>query len=75
MKIQSNISSFSDIEAYNASTLNCYAFRHGFDVRQGSSFFFGNMVRGYQFDCTLLNGKHINILGKGLSFNQYAIAA
>ena len=41
MKIPSNISSFSGIEAYyNASTLNCYAFRHGFDVRQGSSFFF-----------------------------------
>lgn len=37
MKILSNISSFSDVEACDASTLNCYAFRHGYDVRQGLS--------------------------------------
>ena len=34
MNIQNYISVFSDVEAYNASTLNCYAFRHGYDARQ-----------------------------------------
>ena len=37
MKFQNYISSFSNVEAYEASTLNCFAFRHGYDVRQGLS--------------------------------------
>ena len=57
MKILSNISSFSDVEAYDASTLNCFAFRHGYDVRHGLSLSLGNMVRGYGFD---LQGIHFN---------------
>lgn len=40
-------------EAYNASSLNCYAFRRGTDVRNGIAMSFGNMVSGYPF---LLNG-------------------
>ena len=44
MKLQNYISSFSNVEAYNASTLNCFAFRHGYDVRQGLSLSLGNMV-------------------------------
>lgn len=40
-------------EAYNASSLNCYAFRRGTDVRNGIVMSFGNMVSGYPF---LLNG-------------------
>ena len=50
MKILSNISSFSDVEACDASTLNCYAFCHGYDVRQGLSLPFGNMVVGCDFE-------------------------
>ena len=57
MKILSNISSFNEVEAYDASTLNCYAFRHGYDVRQGLSLSLGNMVRGFGFD---LQGIHFN---------------
>ena len=57
MNIQNYISTFSDVEAYNASTLNCYAFRHGYDVRQGLSLSLGNMVRGYDFD---LQGIHFH---------------
>ena len=57
MKILNNISSFSDVEAYDASTLNCFAFRHGYDVRHGLSLSLGNMVRGYGFD---LQGIHFN---------------
>ena len=42
MKIQNYISSFSNnVEAYNASSLNCFAFRHGYDVRQGLSLSLG----------------------------------
>ena len=55
MKLQNYISSFSNVEAYNASTLNCFAFRHGYDVRQGLSLSLGNMVRGFDFD---LQGVH-----------------
>ena len=55
MKLQNYISSFSNVEAYNASTLNCFAFRHGYDVRQGLSLSLGNMVRGFDFD---LQGIH-----------------
>ena len=57
MNIQNYISDFSDVEAYNASTQNCYAFRHGYDVRQGLSLSLGNMVRGYDFD---LQGVHFH---------------
>ena len=75
MNIQNYISDFSDVEAYNASTQNCYAFRHGFDERQGLLSSIGIIMRDYRFDYTLQDGKHINILGKDLSFNQYFIAA
>ena len=75
MNIQNYTSTFSDIEAYNASTLNCYAFLHGFDVRQGLLSPVGSIMRGYRFDYTLQNTKRINNLGKELSFNQYVIAA
>lgn len=37
-------------EAYNASLLNCFAFRHGYDVKDGYSLSFGNMVSGYPFE-------------------------
>lgn len=57
MKIQNYISSFSCVEAYDASTLNCFAFRHGYDVRQNLSLSLGNMVRGFGFD---LQGVHFN---------------
>ena len=57
MSIHNYISAFSDVEAYNASTQNCYAFRHGYDVRQGLSLSLGNMVRGYDFD---LQGVHFH---------------
>lgn len=57
MNIHNYILAFSDVEAYNASTQNCYAFRHGYDVRQGLSLSLGNMVRGYDFD---LQGIHFH---------------
>ena len=57
MKIQNYISTFSDVEAYDASSLNCFAFCHGYDVRQGLSLSLGNMVRGYGFD---LQGIHFH---------------
>ena len=75
MNIQNYISAFSDVEAYNASTLNYYVFCLGFDERQGLLSSVGIIMRDYRFDYTLQDGKHINILGKEVSFNQYAIAA
>ena len=69
MKIPINISTFSEVEAYNASTQNCYAFRHGYDERHGFLSSVGIIMRDYRFDHTLQDGKHINILGKDLSFN------
>lgn len=75
MKIPINISSFIDVEAYNVSTLNYYVFCHGFDERQGLLSSVGIIMRDYRFDYALLNSKRINILGKEVSFNQYAIAA
>ena len=57
MNIHNYILAFSDVEAYNASTQNCCAFRHGYDVRQGLSLSLGNMVRGYDFD---LQGIHFH---------------
>ena len=44
-------------EAYNAASLNCFAFRHGYDVKEGFSLSLGNMVRGLGFD---LQGIHFN---------------
>ena len=56
-----NIQDFYDFlvreEAYDASSLNCFAFRHGYDVRQGLSLSLGNMVRGFDFD---LQGIHFH---------------
>ena len=56
-----NIQDFYDFlvreEAYEASSLNCFAFRHGYDVRQGLSLSLGNMVRGFGFD---LQGIHFH---------------
>ena len=69
MKISINISSFIDVEAYNVSTLNYYVFCLGFDERQGLLSSVGIIMRDYRFDYTLQDGKHINILGKDLSFN------
>lgn len=37
-------------ESYDASALNCFAFRHGYDVKDGLTMSLGNMVRGYDFD-------------------------
>lgn len=36
-------------EAYDASTLNCYAFRRGTDSVEGHSLAVGNMVSGFRF--------------------------
>lgn len=56
-----NIQDFYDFlvreEAYEASSLNCFAFRHGYDMRQGLSLSLGNMVRGFDFD---LQGIHFH---------------
>ena len=41
---------FCRTEAYNATVLNCYAFRHGYDVRNGIVLSLGNMVSGYPFE-------------------------
>ncbi len=37
------------VEAYDASTLNCYAFRRGTDSVEGHSLAVGNMVSGFRF--------------------------
>ena len=44
-------------EVYDASTLDCYAFRRGSDVRRGLSLALGNMVAGFGFD---LQGVHFH---------------
>lgn len=44
-------------EVYDASLLNCYAFRHGYDVKDGVVLALGNMVSGFGFD---LQGIHFN---------------
>ena len=85
MKIQNYISSFSNVEAYNASTLNCFAFRHGYDVRQGLSLSLGKILMACKqaleqgaeppIDYVLLQEAHINLLGRELTFNQYVKAA
>ena len=68
MNIQNYISDFSDVEAYNASTLDfmwkeLMAYKEAFEYGHEPS-----------IDYALLNSKHINVLGKELSFNQYVIA-
>ena len=85
MKIQNYISSFSSVEAYNTSTLNCFAFRHGYDVRQDLLLSFGKILMACKqaleqgieppIDYALLQEAHINLLGKELTFNQYVKAA
>ena len=51
MKISiDNFESFSCVEAYNASTMNCYAFRRGTDTKEGIVLSLGNMVSGYPFE-------------------------
>lgn len=44
-------------EVYDASLLNCYAFRRGTDVKYGVILALGNMVSGFGFD---LQGIHFN---------------
>ena len=85
MKIQNYISSFSSVEAYDTSTLNCFAFRHGYDVRQDLLLSFGKILiackqaleQGIEppIDFALLRNSQINILGTELSFNKYVKAA
>ena len=85
MKLQNYISSFSNVEAYDTSTLNCFAFRHGYDVRQGLSLSLGKILmtckqaleQGTEplIDYVLLQEAHINLLGRELTFNQYVKAA
>lgn len=41
---------FCCTEAYDASVLNCYAFRRGTDERNGMVLSLGNMVSGYPFE-------------------------
>lgn len=51
--ISSNFSSsivLDHVETYDASTINCYAFRRGTDVVDGHALAIGNMVSGYPFD-------------------------
>ena len=82
MKIQNYISSFSNnVEAYNASSLNCFAFRHGYDVRQNLSLLLGKILMACKqaleqgiepsIDHSLLQEAHINLLGRELIFNKY----
>ena len=85
MKIQNYISSFSNVEAYNASSLNCFAFRHGYDVRQNLSLSLGKILiackqaleQGIEPSIyhALLQEAHINLLGRELTFNQDIKAA
>ena len=85
MKLQNYISSFSNVEAYNASSLNCFAFRHGYDVRQDLLLSFGKILiackqaleQGIEpsIDHALLQEAHINLLGRELTFNKYVKAA
>lgn len=52
MSNQQNFSGydFDRIEAYDASMLNCYAFRRGSDIVDGNSLALGNVVSGFPFD-------------------------
>lgn len=44
-------------EAYDASSLNCFAFRHGYDVKADLPLSLGNMVPGFGYD---MNGVHFH---------------
>lgn len=57
MKVQDFYDFLVREEAYDASSLNCFAFRHGYDVKAGLSLSLGNMVRGFGFD---LQGFHFH---------------
>lgn len=57
MKVQDFYDFLVREEAYDASSLNCFAFRHGYDVKAGLSLSLGNMVRGFSFD---LQGFHFH---------------
>ena len=80
MKIQNYISSFSSVEAYDTSTLNCFAFRHGYDVRQDLSLSLGKILMACKqaleqgieppIYYALLQEAHINILDRELIFNK-----
>ena len=85
MKIQNYFSPFSIVEAYEGSSLNCFAFRHGYDVRQGLSLSLGKILMACKqaleqgaeppIDYVLLQEAHIILLGRELTFNQYVKAA
>lgn len=69
MNIHNCISAFSGVETYNVSMLDfmwkkLMACKEAFEYGHEPS-----------IDYALLNSKHINVLGKELSFNQYIIAA
>ena len=68
MNIQNCISAISGVETYNVSKLDfmwkeLMAYKEAFEYGHEPS-----------IDYALLNSKHINVLGKELSFNQYVIA-
>ena len=73
------------IQNYISSSLNCFAFRHGYDVRQNLLLSFGKILiackqaleQGIEpsIDHALLQEAHINLLGRELIFNKYVKAA
>ena len=69
MNIQNYISAFSGVETYNFSMLD-FMWKKLMACKE--AFEYG---REPSIDYALLNSKHINVLGKELSFNQYIIAA
>jgi len=69
MNIQDYISAFSGAETYNVSMLD-FMWKKLMACKE--AFEYG---REPSIDYALLNSKHINVLGKELSFNQYIIAA
>ena len=69
MNIQNYISAFSGVETYNVSMLD-FMWKKLMACKE--AFEYG---REPSIDYPLLNSKHINVLGKELSFNQYIIAA
>ena len=66
MKNSQTLLDFKNVEAYNASALNCFAFRHGNDEKDGVSMSLGNMVSGFPFEIegvTFLNSESAYIAG------------
>ena len=57
MKNENVFLDFCNVEVYDASALNCFAFRHGYDVKGDWPLSLGNMVRGYDFN---LQGLHFH---------------